>query len=86
MFSNILIVDDYAHHPSEIKATISSAKAGWNRRIIAVFQPHLFTRTKEFFKQFAEALKIADIVIISEIYGAREKPIKGVTSELIFLS
>ena len=85
LLSNILIVDDYAHHPSEIRATINSAKAGWNRRIIAVFQPHLFTRTKEFFKQFAEALKIADIVIISEIYGAREKPIKGVTSELIFL-
>jgi len=83
--NNILIVDDYAHHPSEIKATINSAKTGWDRRVIAVFQPHLFTRTKEFFKQFAEALKIADIVIISEIYGAREKPINGVTSELIFL-
>ena len=84
LFNNILIVDDYAHHPSEVKATISSAKAGWNRRIIAVFQPHLFSRTKEFFKEFAEALKIADIVIISEIYGAREEPIKGVTSQLIF--
>ena len=84
LFNNILIVDDYAHHPSEIKATISSAKAGWNRRIIAVFQPHLFSRTKEFFKEFAEALKVADMVIISEIYGAREEPIKGVTSQLIF--
>ena len=84
LFNNILIVDDYAHHPSEVKATISSAKAGWNRRIIAVFQPHLFSRTKEFFREFAEALKIADIVIISEIYGAREEPIKGVTSQLIF--
>ena len=83
-YNDILIVDDYAHHPTEVAVTLNSAKSGWDRRVVAVFQPHLFSRTKEFFKEFAYALKIADIVIITDIYGAREEPIDGVTSELIF--
>ena len=83
-FNDILIVDDYAHHPTEVEATLASARSGWDRRIIAVFQPHLFTRTRDFFREFAKALQIADIVLITDIYPAREKPIAGVTSKLIY--
>ena len=56
-----MIVDDYAHHPIEVAATLNAAKSGWKKRIIAVFQPHLFSRTKNFYKEFAESLSIADI-------------------------
>ena len=81
---NVMIVDDYAHHPVEVQNVVETVKENWDTNLNVVFQPHLFSRTKEFFREFAEALKIADIVIISEIYGAREEPIKGVTSQLIF--
>ena len=84
IYDDILIVDDYAHHPTEVEATLRSAKSGWDRRIVAVFQPHLFSRTKEFFKEFADALQIADIVIITDIYPAREQPVAGITSKLIY--
>jgi len=84
IFNEILIVDDYAHHPTEVLATLNTAKSGWDRRIVAVFQPHLFSRTREFFREFASALKIADIVFITDIYPAREEPIPGITSHLIF--
>ena len=81
---DIMVVDDYAHHPTEVEATLNAAKAGWDRRIVAVFQPHLFTRTQAFFREFATALQIADLVVITDIYPAREKAIPGVTSKLIF--
>ncbi|MEN6370885.1 MAG: UDP-N-acetylmuramate--L-alanine ligase [Armatimonadota bacterium] len=81
--NDIMIIDDYAHHPTEIKATLTSARAGWNRRIVAVFQPHLYSRTKFFAKEFAEALSNADVVVVTGIYAAREKPIEGVTAEMI---
>ena len=84
VYDDILIVDDYAHHPTEVEATLEAARSGWNRRIVAVFQPHLFSRTKEFFKEFAHALLTADIVVITDIYPAREQPIAGVTSKLIY--
>jgi len=84
IYNDVIIVDDYAHHPTEVEATLKSAKSGWDRRIIAVFQPHLFSRTREFFKEFADVLQIANIVIITDIYPAREKPIQGVTSKLIY--
>ena len=84
VYDDILIVDDYAHHPTEVEATLGSARSGWDRRIVAVFQPHLFSRTKEFFKEFAHALLTADIVVITDIYPAREQPIAGVTSKLIY--
>ena len=77
------IIDDYAHHPSEVNATINAAKLGWNKRIISIFQPHLFTRTRDFYKEFAESFIKSDIVIITDIYPARENPIKGITSKLI---
>jgi UDP-N-acetylmuramate--alanine ligase len=81
---DVLIIDDYAHHPSEIKATLSAAKKGWNRRIIAIFQPHLYTRTRDFYVEFAQALSIADVILLTDIYPAREKKIPGVTGEIIF--
>ncbi|MBI2842812.1 MAG: UDP-N-acetylmuramate--L-alanine ligase [Armatimonadetes bacterium] len=80
---DILVVDDYAHHPREIRATLAAARSAWNRRIIAVFQPHLYSRTEIFAKEFAESLSSADLVVVTDIYAAREKPIDGVTSKLI---
>lgn len=82
--NNITIVDDYAHHPSEIDATISAAKNGWEiNKLIVVFQPHLYSRTKNFFKEFAMALSKSDVVILTDIYPAREKPIEGISSKII---
>ena len=80
----ISIVDDYAHHPTEIRATLEAARAAFpTRRLIAAFQPHLFSRTRDFAREFGEALAAADVVFLTEIYPAREKPIAGVTSDLI---
>jgi UDP-N-acetylmuramate--alanine ligase len=80
---NITIVDDYAHHPTEVEATLTAASSGWDKRIIAIFQPHLFTRTRDFYKDFARAFQIADVLIVTEIFPAREKPIEGITGQLI---
>jgi UDP-N-acetylmuramate--alanine ligase len=78
------IVDDYAHHPTEIAATIQAARSSYpGRRIVAAFQPHLFSRTRDFAEAFGEALAVADAVFLAEIYPAREKPIPGITSDLI---
>jgi len=79
-----VLIDDYAHHPVEITATLKAAKINWKNRVIAVFQPHLFSRTKFFYKEFARSLQIADVVVILGIYPAREKPITGVTGRLIY--
>ena len=79
-----MIIDDYAHHPNEILETLKAAKNGWDKRIISIFQPHLFSRTNNFYNEFADALNLSDIIIITEIYPAREVPIKGVTSKLIY--
>tara|TARA_A100001037_G_C15145975_1_gene636340 strand:+ start:294 stop:1685 length:1392 start_codon:yes stop_codon:yes gene_type:complete len=84
IYQSVMIVDDYAHHPTEVEATLKAAKSGWDRRIVAVFQPHLFSRTQEFFREFSSALRISDLVIITDIYPAREKPIPGITAKLIF--
>ena len=80
---NISIIDDYAHHPTEIVATINAAKNLSHNRIIVIFQPHLFSRTKDFCDDFADSLFLADKIILTQIFGAREKPIPGVTSEII---
>ena len=82
--NNIIVVDDYAHHPTEVTATLSTAKKSWNRRTIGVFQPHLFSRTKEFYKEFAAAMMLSDVAIITDIYPAREKPIIGISGKLIY--
>ena len=82
--NQIMIVDDYAHHPAEVLATLNAAKNGWKKRLIAVFQPHLFSRTRDFYEEFAKAFLKADILILTDIFEAREKPIKGITSEIIY--
>lgn len=77
-------IDDYAHHPEELRATMTSLRGIFpGRRLVAVFQPHLYTRTRDFAKEFAEVLSEADKVVMVPIYPARELPIEGVTSELI---
>ena len=81
----ILILDDYAHHPTEIKATLSALRNSWqNRRIIAVFQPHRYSRTKFLAEKFGNAFFNADYVIITDIYSANELPISGITGETIY--
>lgn len=77
----ITIVDDYAHHPTEIAATLKAAQNFPHQRVICVFQPHTYTRTKAFLKEFAKALSHADIVVLADIYAAREKNTLGISSE-----
>jgi UDP-N-acetylmuramate--alanine ligase len=80
----ISVVDDYAHNPTKVRAALETARVAFpGRRIVAAFQPHLFTRTRDFAKEFGEALATADAVFLTEIYPAREQPIAGVTSSLI---
>jgi UDP-N-acetylmuramate--alanine ligase len=79
-----MIVDDYAHHPTEVRATVEAARsAAPERRLVVAFQPHLFSRTRDFAREFAEALLLADVVYLADIYPAREQPMTGVTSDLI---
>ena len=79
------LVDDYAHHRKEIEASLKSINALYNdRKIVVVFQPHLFTRTRDFYADFAKALSVATQVVLVEIYPARENPIDGVSSKIIF--
>ena len=78
--SDILVIDDYAHHPTEIKATLAAARQAFgNRRIVAVFQPHLPSRTRDFKTEFAESFAAADHVVLTDIFLAREQPLEGVT-------
>jgi len=81
--NGIKLIDDYAHHPVEVNSVLDAIKSGWENRIIAIFQPHLFTRTKDFYTEFAQALYKANIVIITDIFAAREKHIEGITSQII---
>jgi len=82
--AGVTIVDDYAHHPTEIAATLQAARASYpGRRIVAAFQPHLFSRTRDFCDAFGQALAEADSVFLAEIYPAREQPIPGITSDLV---
>lgn len=81
---SVIFIDDYAHHPAELLATISSARELYSdKKITAIFQPHLFSRTRDFAIEFASSLDLADEVILLEIYPARELPVAGVTSDLI---
>lgn len=82
--AGVQIVDDYAHHPTEIAATLTAAReANPERRIVAVFQPHLFSRTRDFHRGFGRALAAADRVWVTDVYPAREKPIAGVSGKLV---
>lgn len=81
----IVFLSDYAHHPKEIYQSAKSIRELYSdRKITAIFQPHLYTRTRDFYKDFANALSLLDEVILTEIYPAREQPIEGVTSQLIY--
>ena len=80
--NGIMVVDDYGHHPAEIKATLAAARQGWpERRIVVAFQPHRYTRTHELFAEFVTAFHDADVVILTDVYPAGEKPIEGATAE-----
>ncbi|MBA3665243.1 MAG: UDP-N-acetylmuramate--L-alanine ligase [Bacteroidetes bacterium] len=80
----VIYIDDYAHHPEELKATIGSVKSLYpKKKVTGIFQPHLFSRTKDFADAFAESLDLLDECILLEIYPAREKPIEGITSQML---
>jgi UDP-N-acetylmuramate--alanine ligase len=79
-----IVVDDYAHHPTEIRATVEAARRSYEgRRIVALFQPHLYSRTRDFADDFAGALSLADVALVAPIYPAREEPIEGVDAGMI---
>lgn len=79
----VIVYDDYAHHPTECRATLSGVKEGWRRRVVCVFQPHLYSRTRDFYEEFGKAFLLADVLVVTDVYPAREEPIQGVTGELI---
>jgi UDP-N-acetylmuramate--alanine ligase len=82
---DLIYIDDYAHHPEEIKGFVNSVKKIYpDKKILGIFQPHLFSRTRDFANEFASSLEILDKIILLPIYPAREKPIEGISSELIF--
>ncbi|MBD3169166.1 MAG: UDP-N-acetylmuramate--L-alanine ligase [candidate division Zixibacteria bacterium] len=81
--NGIDVYDDFAHHPTEVNELIKSIRASFNRRLVVIFQPHLYTRTRDYSKQFGSVLMNADKVVITDVYPAREKPIPGVDGKLI---
>ena len=81
--SEIMLVDDYGHHPTEVKATLAAARSGWERRLLVVFQPHRYTRTKALFDDFLTAFYNADLLILMDIYPAGEEPIEGVSAQIL---
>ena len=81
--NDILVLDDYAHHPTETTVTLAGIRAAWGRRLVVVFQPHLYSRTKDFYQDFGKSFLNSDVFICTDIYPAREKPIEGVTGEMI---
>ena len=81
--NDILVVDDYAHHPTETNATLSGIRSGWKRRLVVVFQPHLYSRTRDFYEEFGRSFLNSDVFICTDIYPARETPIEGITGELV---
>jgi UDP-N-acetylmuramate--alanine ligase len=80
----MMVVDDYGHHPTEIKATLAAARAGWSRRLVVAFQPHRYTRTRDLLEEFSTAFYQADVLILTEIYPAGEPPIEGVMGERLY--
>jgi UDP-N-acetylmuramate--alanine ligase len=79
----VTVIDDYAHHPTEVKATLAAARPGPWDRVVAVFQPHRYTRTAAFYKEFGDAFADADRIVITDVYGAGEEPVPGVSGKLI---
>jgi UDP-N-acetylmuramate--alanine ligase len=85
--NGVTVIDDYAHHPTEIAATLEAARAAYpKKRIIAAFQPHLYSRTRDFYHEFAAVLSKADVVYLCDLYPAREQPLPGVSSALIAIA
>jgi UDP-N-acetylmuramate--alanine ligase len=82
--NGIIVVDDYGHHPTEVRATLAAAAAGLERRVVVVFQPHRYTRTQHLLQEFFTAFNQADKLIVMEIYAAGEKPIPGVSGQALF--
>lgn len=81
---DVVVIDDYAHHPTEVQATLQAAREGWpKRRIIAAFQPHLYSRTQQLYKEFGLSFFDAEVLIITDVYPSREEPIEGVDGKLI---
>jgi UDP-N-acetylmuramate--alanine ligase len=81
--NDILVLDDYAHHPTETSATLAGIRSGWDRRLVVVFQPHLYSRTRDFYQEFGRSFLNSDVFICTDIYPAREKPIEGISGEMI---
>lgn len=82
--ADVLVVDDYAHHPTELAATLAAARQVYpDRRLVALFQPHLFTRTRDFATDFGRALLGADVAVVTDVYPSREKPLPGVSGQLV---
>jgi len=81
--NDILVLDDYAHHPTETTVTLAGIRAAWDRRLVVVFQPHLYSRTKDFYQDFGKSFLNSDVFVCTDIYPAREKPIEGVSGEMI---
>lgn len=79
----VMVVDDYGHHPTETTATLSGIRSGWQRRLVSVFQPHLYSRTRDFYQEFGRSFLNSDVFICTDIYPAREEPIEGVTGALV---
>jgi len=82
--NDIMVIEDYAHHPTEIKATLEATKRGWKRRTVAVFQPHRYSRLSVLMKSFATSFNQADVLIITEIYAAGETPIAGISGQVLY--
>ena len=83
-FNGINLIDDYGHHPTEIQATLRAAKAIWKGRLVVLFQPHRYTRTRDLYREFLSAFNQADLLLLTDIYPAGEDPLPGVTSEVLF--
>ena len=81
--NGVAVYDDYAHHPTECRATLSGVKSGWRRRVVCVFQPHLYSRTRDFYEDFGKSFLLSDVLVVTDVYPAREEPIQGITGELI---
>lgn len=79
----ILVIDDYAHHPTETSASLKGIRDGWDRRLVVVFQPHLYSRTRDFYQEFGRSFLNSDVFICTDVYPARELPIEGVSGAMI---
>jgi UDP-N-acetylmuramate--alanine ligase len=79
----ISVVDDYGHHPAEVRATLAGARRAFGRRVVVVFQPHRYTRTRDLLSEFATAFNDADLVVVTEVYAAGEEPIAGVNGKTL---